>query len=165
MPGDAGLLEEITALLSAGKEDQARRAMVLLAGKKSDDALTQLEAARLHDRLGYEREAVDYYLRAIELGLQPDDMRDVYLTLGSTYRALGRYDDARRTWLEGLAQFPDADEIRMFLAMVQYNQGEAREAVSALLKLLVKHTRDERMANYKRAIDFYADHLDETWDQ
>jgi hypothetical protein len=43
--------------------------------------------------------------------------------------------------------------------MALYNEGRAREAVSGLLKLLAESGGAGR---YRPAVEYYADHLDET---
>lgn len=157
-------LSHIRKLIDAGSDEEARQELIALARSSPDDALLQLETAFIHDRLGYEKDAVGYYERAMQLGLPDAKLRKAYLTLGSTYRALGKYQQARETWLAGLEKFPLADEIRVFLAMGEYNLGENRQAVSRLLKLIAALTTDEHISQYQRAINFYADHLDEIWD-
>lgn len=156
-------LASIKTLQQNGKEEEARLALAELAAENRDDALVQLETAFSHDSLGYEREAVSYYQRAMALGLPEDQLREAYLTLGSTYRALGEYDKAKDTWLQGLERFPQADEIRIFLAMGLYNLGEYHEAISSLLKIITVYVEEERIKRYRRAINEYAVDLDRSW--
>ncbi len=91
-------------------------------------------------------------------------MRSAYLGLGSTYRALGQYAEAEQTLLEGLERFPEANEIKTFLAMARYNMGEYCDAVSLLLELIVETTSDPDIKGYERAIRLYAQDLDQRWD-
>jgi thioredoxin-like negative regulator of GroEL len=64
---------------------------------------------------------------------------------------------------QGLAEFPDANELRVFLAMADHNLGQSRKAVETLLSLLAKTTNDPAIATYRRAIEFYAQDVGRTW--
>lgn len=119
--------------------------------------------AKAHDRAGLEREAVPLYLEAIDNGLDGDDLRGAFLGLGSTYRAIGEYEKAMEIFDRGLERFPEAEEFVVFRAMARYNLGEPSTALSDLLKTLAEHSDSEWIKRYRRAIEFYADRLDETW--
>jgi len=58
------------------------------------EALDLLRAAEDHDRNGRETEAVLLYERAIDVGLPVAELAGALHGLGSTCRALGRYDEA-----------------------------------------------------------------------
>ena len=89
--------------------------------------------------------------------------RGAFTGLGSTYRTLGRFAEARDTLEQGLADFPDAYDMRVFFAMADHNLGQSRKAVETLLSLLAQTTNDPAIAAYRRAIEFYAQDLDRTW--
>jgi thioredoxin-like negative regulator of GroEL len=108
-------------------------------------------------------EAVPFYRAALAGKLAPDARRGAFTGLGSTYRTLGRFAEARDTLEQGLAEFPDANEMRVFLAMADHNLGQSRKAVETLLSLLAKTTNDPAIAAYRRAIEFYAQDVDRTW--
>ncbi|HEX6946159.1 MAG TPA: tetratricopeptide repeat protein [Acidimicrobiia bacterium] len=133
-----------------------------LEASPDDPKLNHLVACA-YDSEGLEREAVPHYLRAIDGGLDEEDLRSAYLGLGSTYRALGSYEEALATFDRGLEVFPGAPEMRAFRAMALHNLGRSEEAVSELLKVLAEHAEDEHVQGYRRAIEFYADRLSETW--
>ncbi|WP_405401676.1 tetratricopeptide repeat protein [Streptomyces sp. NBC_01104] len=121
------------------------------------------QTAWSHDRLGLEAQAVPFYERALEgAGLPAGSRHGVFLGLGSTLRVLGRYEEAHAVLRRGLAEYPDDAALRTFLAMTLYNLGEAREAVSTLLKVAAATSADDRMREYVPAVEYYADHLDET---
>src|SRR5262245_30073499 len=126
-------LRPIHALHTAGQHEQARQQLVQLARQFPRDAALHYEAACVHDFLGFEREAVPLYLTAIQNGLAGSSLRRAYLGLGSTYRSLGQYAESKQTFLEGLEHFPEAVEMRVFLAMTLYNLAEYHEAVTSLL--------------------------------
>lgn len=160
-------LEQVRALRAAGEQKKAREVLVALALRYPDHAVVHYEAACVHDALGFEAQAVPYYLRALALGLSDDPARSAWLGLGSTYRTLGRYADAEHTLREGLARFPGAAEMRTFLAMTLYNLGRHHEAMQLALGVIADtsaYTVGSDLRAYERAIRFYAEDLDRRWD-
>jgi len=101
---------------------------------------------------------------AIQNGLAGKSLRGAYLGLGSTYRTLGQYAESKQTLLEGLRHFPEATEMRVFLAMALYNLAEYHEAVASLLCVIADTTSDSETKSYERAIRLYAEDLSRRWD-
>ncbi|MFC8535864.1 tetratricopeptide repeat protein [Streptomyces sp. NPDC057249] len=154
-------LARAVRLREQGEAEAAREQLLELAGRFPGDAVIAYQTAWVHDVLGLEAEAVPFYERALAgEGLTREDRHGVFLGLGSTYRVLGRYDEAARTLRRGLAAFPEDSALRAFLAMALYNRGEGREAVGLLLKTLAAATEDPGVRRYRRAIEHYADDLD-----
>ena len=157
-------LKDADKLRAKDRHDEARYLLVQLAGEYPANPIVQYKTACVYDFLGLEQEAVPYYHAAIENDLPGADLRAAYLGLGSTYRILGKYAESKKILLEGLQVFPEAQEMKTFLAMTLYNLGEHHEAVSSLLKLVMDTTDNADIKNYERAIRFYANDLDKTWD-
>ena len=155
--------EQIVALRHAGRHDEARTLAVALAARHPGDAMLQFQAACVHDFLGLEGRAVPYYLAALAGTLPQEQLRSAYLGLGSTYRALGRYAEAERTLEDGLARFPDAAELEVFLAMAQYNLGRSKQAVERLLRVLARTSGDAELQSYREAILLYAQDIERSW--
>jgi tetratricopeptide (TPR) repeat protein len=155
--------DRIRALRAAGEHDAALRLALELVRSMPADAELQYEVACLHDYLGQEAAAVGHYTAAIAAGLAGDQLRNAYLGLGSTYRALGAYAEALGTLDEGVRRFPDALELRVFRAMALYNAGRAKEAVESLLRVVAETTSDAELASYRRAIELYAEDIDRKW--
>jgi tetratricopeptide (TPR) repeat protein len=154
-------LARAVRLRQDGQAEKARAELAVLADRYPDDVEVAYQTAWTHDVLGLEAEAVAFYEQALgAAGLSADDRRGAFVGLGSTYRALGRYDLAVATLRRGLAESPDDAALRTFLAMALYNTGEAHEAVATLLKLLVETGDDDRIRRYRRAIAAYAEDLD-----
>ena len=84
------------------------------------------------------------------------------LGLGSTYRVLGRYEDAVALLTGAAREFPEDGALRTFLAMALYNTGQHHESVRTLLRLLAATSEDPSVRAYKRAIEHYAEDLDAT---
>jgi tetratricopeptide (TPR) repeat protein len=143
--------------------EEAKERLLELAKERPEDAHVLIYAAWVHDSLGLEKEAVPYYEKALELGLEGDDLRDALLGLGSTYRCLGMYEQAVRTLRTGVSQFPDYRAMKVFLGMALYNVGQHRESTELLLSQLIETTNDPTINRYRKALSFYATRLDETW--
>jgi tetratricopeptide (TPR) repeat protein len=150
-------------LREAGELEAAHQALVALAAERPDQAEVQYQTAWVHDALGLEAEAVPFYERALELGLAGEDLHGALLGLGSTYRALGRYQDAERTLREGRDRFGPYGCFDVFLAMALHNLGRDAEALELLLQALAETSSDASVQRYDRAIRFYACRLDETF--
>lgn len=155
--------EQIVALRHAGRHDEACTLAVALAARHPDDATLQYQAACVHDFLGLDARAVPYYRAAIAGALPREQLRSAYLGLGSTYRALGRYAEAVRTLEEGLARFPDAAELEVFLAMALHNVGRSKQAVECLLRVLARTSSDAELQSYRAAILLYAQDIERSW--
>jgi tetratricopeptide (TPR) repeat protein len=157
------LLSQAVRLREQGRAERARVELLTLADQFPHDGEVAYQTAWVHDVLGLEVEAVPFYEHALSgTDLSAEDRRGAFVGLGSTYRALGRYDMAVATLRRGLLEFPRDAALQVFLAMALYNTGEARDSVAMLLKLLAATSEDERIRRYRRAIEFYADDLDAT---
>lgn len=101
--------------------------------------------------------------KAIELGLDETNAIGAYIGLGSSYRALGKYNKSKTVLEKGIEHFPENNAMKTFYPMTLYNVGEHREAMGILLTCLAHTTNDSEILSYRKAIEFYADKLDETW--
>jgi hypothetical protein len=60
--------------------------------------------------------------------------------------------------------FPENGALRAFHALTLHNQKNHSAAMELLLKELVKSSGDKHIAAYSRALLFYSEKLDETFD-
>lgn len=157
-------LTTINELRKNSQHEEAKTQLIKLAAQFPNDSVVQYETACVHDFLGLEREAIPFYLKAIQNGLSGNNLRSTYLGLGSTYRALGMYTESKQTFLEGLQHFPEATEIKVFLSMTQYNLNEYHDAIASLLNIIVDTTADSEIKSYGRAIHEYSENLNRTWE-
>ncbi|MET9929952.1 MULTISPECIES: tetratricopeptide repeat protein [unclassified Streptomyces] len=160
-----GLLAEAVALREAGRGEEARERLAGLAARWPDDPGVAYQTAWAHDVLGLEAEAVPHYERALADAtgrLAPDDRRGALLGLGSTYRVLGRYEDAVALLTRAAGEFPEDGALRAFLAMALYNTGRHHESVALLLRLLAATSEDPSVRAYRAAVEHYAEDLDAT---
>lgn len=152
-------------LRTVGQHQAARDLLVELAAAHPHAGAVQYATACIHDVLGLEAQAVPYYLAALAAGLSDQDLRGAYLGLGSTYRTLGRYAESQQTLTAGLERFPEAAELRVFLAITCYNLMQHHTAVATLLRVIAETSADPAVQGYARAIYFYADDLDRIWNE
>ncbi|MFJ5768742.1 tetratricopeptide repeat protein [Psychrobacillus sp. NPDC093180] len=164
------LLEKAIELREEGraKQDQdilqeARTLLLEMVVTYPDHAEVNYQTGIVHDNSGYSKEAIPYYIKALELGLTRPDRQRCLLGLGSTYRALGYYPEAVETLRQGVTEFPEHRGLQIFYSMALYNTKNYKQAMEIALTNLVETTSDEHLQYFKRGISYYAQHLDETW--
>jgi len=157
-------LDTAIDLRRSGKLEESSELLARLVQEFPDHAIINYQYACSLDLLGEEKKAVPLYEKAVDLGLPPQEMRKAILGLGSSYRALGEYEKSKAVFQKGIELFPENRAIQVFFSMTLYNLQEHRRAMELLLKCLIETTRDHEIMGYKKAIAFYADRLDETWD-
>ncbi|MDR7071542.1 tetratricopeptide repeat protein [Fictibacillus barbaricus] len=143
--------------------NEARTLLLELAAAYPDHAQVNYQTGIAHDNTGLGKEAIPFYLKAIELGLTGPDLERCLLGLGSTYRVLGFYKEALETLRRGVTEFPEHRGLQIFYSMALYNSGNYKEAMEIVLMNLMETTNDEKLQYFKRGITYYAQHLDETW--
>ncbi|WJV44491.1 tetratricopeptide repeat protein [Streptomyces flavofungini] len=157
------VLAKAVRLRESRHREEARALLVPLSDRFPDDPEVAYQTAWVHDTLGLEAEALPYYLRAIQRpGLTESDRRGALLGLGSTYRVLGRYEEAVAALRHASEEFPEDGALKTFLAMALYNTGQAHDGMGILLQLLARTSRDKDIAVYAPAIEHYAKDLDAT---
>jgi tetratricopeptide (TPR) repeat protein len=149
--------------------EQARQLLLELAAAHPEDADVTYQTAIVHDNLGLEREAIPFYIKTLDQGLSGLDSATrlmkrerAFLGLGSTYRALGEYQNAVGTLRRGLSEFPQSRPLQVFLSLALYNTQQYKEAMELALINLLETTSDESLQYYKRGLLYYATHIDET---
>jgi tetratricopeptide (TPR) repeat protein len=145
------------------KHEEARELLLKLHAEFPNDPQINYQCAWIHDLLGLEREAIPFYEKAVQEGLSGDELKGALLGMGSTYRCIGEYRKAKETFQHALELFPERHEYNAFLAMTYYNLRDHAKAMELLLNSLAETSKDEGVLRYQRAIQFYADKLDETW--
>jgi tetratricopeptide (TPR) repeat protein len=86
------------------------------------------------------------------------------LGLASTYRCLGRYEDSQKLFEKAIQQYPENGALKAFYALTLHNLGQHGKSLEVLLKELVRSSNDKNVQAYQRAILFYADKPDETFE-
>jgi len=156
-------LQHIITLRKNGRLEEANQLMVALVKEEPENAYYQFQCAWTYDSLGKENDAVPHYEKAIQLGLKPEILLDAYVGLGSTYRTLGHYEQSKRIFEQAISEFPEAEHVKVFYAMTLYNLKEHSKAMETLLNTVAHTTNHEGIKDYRKAIKFYSDKLDQTW--
>ena len=145
------------------KYEEARDLLLELHVEFPNNPQVNYQCAWIHDLLGLEREAIPFYEKAFQTGLNGDELKSALLGMGSTYRCIGEYQKSIDTFQHASTLFPSSHEFDVFLAMAYHNINEHSKAMELLLNSLAATSKDEGIIRYQRAIRFYSDKLDQTW--
>ncbi|GEN52715.1 tetratricopeptide repeat protein [Halobacillus faecis] len=156
-------MRQIQVWLDEGEVEKARLEALDQLQHEEKSAVLNYLCAFSHDAQGMEREAIPFYEKAIEQGIQGDRRTQAYIQLGSSLRCTGKYQEAREVLEKGAREFPGNPAIQVFHAMALYNLEQSPEAVKQLLAVLGSHADSPWIKKYRKAICFYAGHLDQTW--
>ncbi|UJL47358.1 tetratricopeptide repeat protein [Virgibacillus sp. NKC19-16] len=157
------MLNKARELIENEEFEKAQEILLPILNSNPDNAEGNHYFAETFDRQGLESEAIPYYENALANNIEGELREAAYVQLGSSYRCIGEYEKAEEILSKGLEEFPDNSAIKAFLAMVMYNLGKEKAAVTILLQTLAGSSDDPWLKNYERAIKFYAEKLDETW--
>jgi tetratricopeptide (TPR) repeat protein len=150
-------------LRNAGRKKVSNELLVKLVEKFPGDAFINYQCAWSFDLLGDESAAVPFYENAINLGLSGKDLEGALVGLGSTYRTLGEYEKSKQVLLKGMDLFPNNKAIQVFYSLTLYNLKDHDYAMELLLTCLIDTSSDKEILNYKKALNFYSDKLNEIW--
>ena len=159
--------EKFKVALDLRKENRLKESnelFVELAQLNPQNAYLHYQCAWSFDVLGEEKKAVPYYEKAIQGDSEESDLENAYLGLGSTFRTIGEYEKSKAVLEEGIKRFPNNHALQVFYSMTLYNLNEHQESMNILLNTIANTTSDLNIQKYKRAIQFYADKLDQTWE-
>jgi tetratricopeptide (TPR) repeat protein len=154
-------IQRAIELRDASQHTEALTILLDLSNACPDDPTVNYELASTFSAEGVKEEAIGFYERAIACGLQGDQLRCAYVSLGANYRSMGRFGDAARILQRGAAIFPDAPEFDVFLAMVRFHLGETQEAMRLLLNHIAQYSSDSATQRHNQAIRYGAEHLDQ----
>jgi tetratricopeptide (TPR) repeat protein len=144
--------------------EASQEILLNLLAQHPNNPLVLHEVGGSYDVMGEEKQAIPYYQKAIKAGLAGDDLQECLVCLGSSQRNVGDFEDAITTLEKVVAQFPDNNSGKVFLALAYYSEAREDEAVRLLLELLLETTNDENILAYADPLDYYKDNLDEVWD-
>lgn len=156
-------LHQAIVFRNEGKYKESNEILVKLVHAFPENPFIRYQCAWSFDVLGEESQAVPFYEKAIQLGLSGKELEEALLGLGSSYRALGDYEKSKDVFLKGIDLFPNNRALQVFYSMTLYNLKEHHHAMELLLTCLADTTTDQEILNYKKAIHFYSDKLDDTW--
>ncbi|HVT72741.1 MAG TPA: tetratricopeptide repeat protein [Lacunisphaera sp.] len=147
--------EELDAIVGARAHGQLEE---ILPRLRALDA-RHPHVAEIHHQLAWTfavlekpAEALPHYEKAIALGLPPNELSGAYIGLGTTLRALGRFERSAEVLRSGASQFPDNPEFTVFLALTLFAQSHQAEAMRLVLDTLCDTTEEPGLTAYQRAI-------------
>lgn len=161
------ILSQIAEARTLRRNDELEQSQTLLLElleRYPDNPLVLYEAGGSFDVLGEEPQAIPYYRQAIAAGLTGSDLQECLVCLGSSLRVVGDFEEAVEVLEKAVEQFPDNNSGRVFLALAYYSDGQEDKAVSTLLDVLLKTTKDEDILSFAGALEYYKDNLDEVWE-
>jgi len=136
-------------------DEEAFRAKIdeLVAELPTDSARAAFERACALDSTGHPDQAVPFYRRALELGLEGERRRRAVIQLASSLRNLDRASESVALLIAEREQPSDRldDAVSAFLALALADSGREREAVSVALAALAPH-----LPRYRTSLDNYA---------
>lgn len=157
-------IAEAKALRSSDQLDESLELLEKLLEEHPDDPLVLFEVGGAYDVLGQEADAIPYYHRAVEEGLEGEELQECMICLGSCHRAIGEFQEAIEI-LEAFAErFENSRAGLPFLALAYYSNEQYSDAVGLLLDIILDTTSDPDILAYADPLDYYRDHLDEIWD-
>ena len=113
----------------------------------------QLDAAWALDGEGQAEEAMRYYDRANELGVDEGDYPAFPLSYGASLRAFGRYEEATTVLAEAAEQNPEYLPLRILLGLTLASAGHSKLAVATLLEVILSlGSGDEELDGYEEAL-------------
>jgi tetratricopeptide (TPR) repeat protein len=157
-------LSEAMKRRSEGEYKASNDLLAELVKLYPEDPTINYQCAWSFDALGKETAAVPFYEKAISSGLSNSELEGAYLGLGSTYRTIGEYIKSAEVLKKGIELFPDNRAFKVFYSMTLYNLDSHSDAMGMLLNILSETTNDQNIIQYKKAIEFYSDKLDHTWE-
>ncbi|MCA9950394.1 MAG: tetratricopeptide repeat protein [Anaerolineales bacterium] len=151
-------------LRRADELDESQELLLSLLDEYPNDPQVLFEVGGAYDVLDEARIALSYYQKAIDAGLEGDSLEECLVCIGVCQRGLGEMSTAVATLEKAVAQFPDNNSSRVFLALAYYSDGQDDKAVQLLLDLLITTTQDPEILEFAGVFDYYKDNLDEVWD-
>jgi tetratricopeptide (TPR) repeat protein len=145
-PEPSHLTPELKAAIERGYAERDRDNMgptiayfERLLAEQPDHPVLVYEVAGAYDSAGEEETARGLYERALDLGLDGDELRRCLCQYGSTLRWLQRYDESLAVLDRAGREFPGSDSVRVFRALTLNDAGRADEAVAELMTVITTH--------------------------
>ena len=148
-------------------EDELEESLSLLESlleENPDNPQVLFEVGGAYDLLGEEVDAIPHYKRAIEEGLDGDDLEECLICLGSCHRAIGEFQEAVDVLEAFMDRFPEKKSGLPFLAIAYYSNHQYEDAVCLLLDTLLETTSDEGIISFAGPLEYYSENLNEVWE-
>lgn len=156
-------IQKAISLRKAGEYDQSRALLMTVADVNGLKAEAFLNIAWSYDNQGDEAKAVEFYVAALNAGLQDENKFEALFGLACTYRCLGNYADSKQIFEQVMSEYPHATEVIPFYALCLHNLGEHERAMSVMLELVAKYPPTASIGRYARALSLYSSCPDKIW--
>lgn len=158
-------LERARELRREDRLEESQDLLFELLDALPEDPDVLFEVGGSFDVMGLEPEAIPYYRQAIEYGLEDEALTECMICLGSSQRLVGEFQDAVETLEEAVELYPMSESAKAFLALAYYSNEQYEEAMSLLLDLIIRTTKDDELLAYADTLDYFKDNLDERWEE
>lgn len=156
-------IQKAISLRKAGEYDQSRALLMTVADINGLKTEAFLNIAWSYDNQGDEAKAVEFYVAALNAGLQDENKFEALFGLACTYRCLGNYVDSKQFFEQVMSEYPHATEVIPFYALCLHNLGEHERAMSVMLELVAKYPPTASIGRYARALSLYSSCPDKIW--
>ncbi|NHN54964.1 tetratricopeptide repeat protein [Calidifontibacter sp. DB0510] len=141
-------MEMLMGMSTVESDREAARRLAEESDADPNDAELALQAALTLDKVSREATAVDYYERAIDLGLVEKNELLATACLVSSFRNLHRYDAALARLDIAAARWPQHVALESLRALVLLDSGEPDRAMYTLGQVLIAVTEGELDETY-----------------
>jgi len=153
----AGLYNKALALIKLGCYGDALPIIDELIERYPDDPKHFAERGALALEMGYPKEALQYYQKAMEVWQRSPNVYDglcIYTGLCSAYLELGMEKEAMESATEGLKKFPDEDPVLYHnVGATFYEMGWRNECIGILKKGTKKFPKDKELKEFLKDIE------------
>jgi|LakMenEpi03Aug12_release.lakeMendotaPanAssembly.Ray.scaffolds.fasta_scaffold170373_4 tetratricopeptide (TPR) repeat protein len=111
------------------------------------------------DSEGKELEAIPIYELALEQGLPENEIPNLLICLGSSYRVIKNYQKSLEILETASQKYPDNLAVKTFLAMTLFDCKNFQKATSLLLEIVATNPTDQNLQNFQKAIEFYSQNI------
>lgn len=151
-------LSLVRRLKAKGRYDEALRQLEAWLTADPDNPILLYEMASGLDNQSLEDQAIPYYRRALDAGLDRVHRVDCLVGLGSSLRVMGRVQESHAVLKQGVKEYPHHLALKVFYALTLEKMGNYGDAIFELLDVIAKPDQKDSLNVYQRAILYYRDH-------
>lgn len=122
------------------------------------NALANYELGSSLDMSDRSEEAVQYYTKAIEIGLDNETEQECILGLGSSLSWKNMHKESLEVLKNGVEKYPENMSLRLFYGISLYRSQDFQESAKTFLELLAT-CKDSEVSKFRRAINNYLEEM------
>ncbi|WP_353947956.1 tetratricopeptide repeat protein [Sporolactobacillus sp. Y61] len=155
------IIQKADLYLKEGQEEACLRLLRDLSKHQSDNGRLCLKYALALDHFSREEEAIPAYKKAMDSGLDPDDERVAMICLASSYRNVGKVDQAMAMITGAMEKYPGHIPVECFCSLILLDAGLEKMAVQQLVQVLLRELKPEAFEGFKEALKVKVNELTE----